>query len=201
MSHSERYLSFRCPRWRELPELELYMDQVLCILEKNLGLFGEETDSKKEDDGQKTSVVITPTMINNYVKNKLIPPPEKKRYSRLHLAYLHIICVGKRILSMSEIKAVLDILLDEYTPEEAYDLFCDEIEGALRHTFGGEFLSAGDGSLSSARIVLSALANAFSFKMYAQNMISEVRPTVTEENPKQKEKNKEKEKNKKNSEK
>ena len=78
MSHSERYLSFRCPRWRELPELELYMDQVLCILEKNLGLFGEETDSKKEDDGQKTSVVITPTMINNYVKNKLIPPPEKK---------------------------------------------------------------------------------------------------------------------------
>jgi len=201
MSHSERYLSFRCPRWRELPELELYMDQVLCILEKNLGLFGEETDGKKEDDGQKTSVVITPTMINNYVKNKLIPPPEKKRYSRLHLAYLHIICVGKRILSMSEIKAVLDILLDEYTPEEAYDLFCDEIEGALRHTFGGEFLSAGDGSLSSARIVLSALANAFSFKMYAQNTISEVRPAVTEENPKQKEKNNEKEKNKKNSEK
>lgn len=198
MPHNERYLSFRCPRWGELPELELYMDQVLFVLEKNLHLFGESVDdeNKKEDDDSKNMTVITQTMVNNYVKNKLIPPPKKKKYSRLHLAYLHIICVGKRILSMTEIKSVLDILTGAYTPEEAYDLFCDEIEHALKYTFGGESPVNADESLEGARRVLSAFAKAFSYKIYAQNAINEIKPEEMEETVKSKEKNKDKDKNK-----
>ena len=73
----EQASAFHCPRWEELPKLLLYMDQVILVLEETLSLFVEEKEN-----------VVTSTMINNYVKHKVIPAPVKKKYEKEHLANL-----------------------------------------------------------------------------------------------------------------
>lgn len=174
-----KYLEFHCPRWSELPELELYMDQVLSIIEKNLSLFKEKQEcdekSKEKDDKERgSSPLLTPTMINNYVKHKLLPPPLKKRYSKEHLALLHIICLAKRVLSMNEIKAVIDAFGDEYDVSYKYDLFCDEIENALKITFGSELPGTNivNSDIPASHAVLCAFARSFSHKIYVQCAIA-----------------------------
>ena len=69
---------FDLPDWDSLPQLDLYMDQVILLLTRYLSpleRYGEEK-------------AITASIINNYVRMKVMPPPVKKRYSRVHLAYL-----------------------------------------------------------------------------------------------------------------
>lgn len=115
-------IEFHCPRWNELPDVDLYMDQVVSVLEKNLSVFSQI-------EGEK---VITPTMINNYVKQKLVLPPEKKRYNKEHLSCFFIICLMKRILSISEISRLLAYISRNQSMETGYDLFCTELEKALK---------------------------------------------------------------------
>jgi len=67
--------SFLFPRWNELPEVDLYMDQVVGYLSQKLSVF---YDTEDEDSGK----MITATMINNYVKQRIIAAPVKKRYDR-----------------------------------------------------------------------------------------------------------------------
>ena len=67
--------NFHIPRWNELPNLDLYLDQLVTILEKNL----------KDYIGNKDETIITKAMINNYVKQGLIKPPKKKKYNELML--------------------------------------------------------------------------------------------------------------------
>ena len=78
----------------DVPNIDLYMDQVTTILDEMLGPITRKPDEDK---------IITKTMINNYAKNKLLPPPEKKRYSREHLLMLIFIYYFKNILSISDI--------------------------------------------------------------------------------------------------
>ena len=85
------------PRWQELPDLELYMDQVLSLTERYLGM-----DTEHAGRG------LTASMVNNYVKLGVMPAPVKKRYTRKHLAYLIMICALKEILPMAEIRALLE---------------------------------------------------------------------------------------------
>lgn len=86
------------PCWEELPVFELYMDQVIVLVNGYLKIL--------EGDDER---VLTPSMINNYVKLKTLPAPVKKRYSRVHLAYLIMICVLKQSLSISMIQKILPI--------------------------------------------------------------------------------------------
>ena len=64
-------LTYRCPRYEHLPNIPLYSDQVIDSLKQYTAPF--YSDSSEQ--------AITPTMINNYVKMKLTPPPEKKKYT------------------------------------------------------------------------------------------------------------------------
>ena len=70
--------SFHLPTWEELPDLELYMDQVVSLVIRYVNL---QPHSALKDS------ILTASAVNNYVRLKLIPPPVKKRYSRIHLAY------------------------------------------------------------------------------------------------------------------
>ena len=92
------------PSWDELPEFELYMDQVIAIVNRYMGNMADLMHDEK---------IITQAMINNYVKNKLIPPPVKKRYSKIHIAALLIICSCKQSMNISSIMAFLDIESNE----------------------------------------------------------------------------------------
>lgn len=97
--------SRKIPIWNELPEIDLYMDQIIVLMEKYLG---SATNDK----------LITPSMINNYVKLGIIPPPEKKKYSKTHIAYLIIICSLKQVMPIADIKILIDEKLKKQSIEE-----------------------------------------------------------------------------------
>lgn len=121
------FARYRCPRWEELPDLGLYMDQVLIVVEGALRpLFPNDP------------VVLTSTMVNNYVKQQVLIPSEKKKYRREHLAALIAITVLKRVLSVTEIKVVLGHLAEGAGPQEGYDRFCAQLECRLNGKAGTE---------------------------------------------------------------
>lgn len=88
----------------DIPTIELYMDQVTTFMDKYLS-------QNKRADEDKT---LTKTMINNYTKNELLPPPNKKRYSKEHIIILIYIYYLKNVISISDIKTMLDPLLENY---------------------------------------------------------------------------------------
>lgn len=98
--------------WERLPELELYMDQVVTFLNRQLEPFttGDER-------------LLTPSMVNNYVKDGVLPRPEKKKYSRNHLAMLMMICSLKSVLSLPEISEMLQGITEDRKIEEQYPGF------------------------------------------------------------------------------
>ena len=128
----QEILDYRCPRYEQLPDLPLYSEQLIDTLtRRTVPLLG---------DGREP--VLTPSMINNYVKQKLIPPPEKKRYDRTHLAYLYCICLLKQVLSSQEISSMLQIQSGHIPFPAAYDYFCTELELALKASFSTRDFSA-----------------------------------------------------------
>ena len=88
----------------EIPNIDLYMDQVLTFMNGNL-------ENVKRYDSDK---VMTKTMINNYAKNHLLPPPEKKKYTKEHIMVLMFIYYFKNILSIGDIQSILNPLTDRY---------------------------------------------------------------------------------------
>lgn len=116
--------AFHIPRWHELPDMELYMDQVISQLEKYLAPV----------QGVGGGHFVTSSMINNYVKQQLLPAPVKKRYSRVHMAHLVVICLLKQVLSIPEVKLLLQACLSNRSEGEmpaAYDTFCTAQERSL----------------------------------------------------------------------
>lgn len=117
-----------CPRWNELPDLELYMDQVISVLNRVLKEITLSNDDK----------IVTSSMINNYVKHGIVKAPVKKRYERTHLAYLIAVCVLKRVYSMEEISTLISIQMNRYPTDVAYDSFCEEFENCFNAIFSGQ---------------------------------------------------------------
>ena len=105
---------YRLPTWEQIPTLGLYMDQVLTLLSRYLPFL-----PKKEKEEQ----IITTSAINNYVRMKLMPAPEKKKYHRVHIAYLIMICALKQSLTMSEIQKILPNGLTEDEVKSTYEEF------------------------------------------------------------------------------
>ena len=88
----------------DIPNIDLYMDQVTTFMEEQLAATKRYGDDK----------ILTKTMINNYAKNKLLPPPEKKRYSKEHLLVLIFIYYFKNILSITDIQKLLGPITEKY---------------------------------------------------------------------------------------
>ncbi|MDO4443074.1 MAG: DUF1836 domain-containing protein [Slackia sp.] len=115
------------PRYDELPDIELYMDQMLTYIDDRLRPL-LPADEK----------LLTSSMVNNYVKQKLIPTPSHKRYGREHVALLIFICLMKRTASMADIQRLFAIQETTYSTRRAYDFFCTAAEESLRALFCGE---------------------------------------------------------------
>lgn len=88
----------------DIPSIELYMDQITTFMDKYLS-------KNKRTEEDKT---LTKTMINNYTKNELLPPPNKKRYSKEHIILLIYIYYLKNVISINDIQTVLTPLIDKY---------------------------------------------------------------------------------------
>ena len=92
----------------DIPDIELYMDQVTSFMDQHLSGNKRNADDK----------VLTKTMINNYTKNRLIPPPEKKRYSKEHIILLIYIYYLKNVLPIGDIQRILTPMTLKYFDEE-----------------------------------------------------------------------------------
>lgn len=116
--------SYPLPNWDSLPQFDLYMDQVIILLGEYLGVYTNGGSDEK---------FITASMINNYVKLKIMPAPVKKKYSRLHLAYLIMICSLKQTLSMATIQKILPSDMAEDRIKEVYCGFIVNYNRAIEH--------------------------------------------------------------------
>lgn len=92
----------------DIPNIDLYMDQVTTFMEENL----KSTRRYPEDK------ILTKTMINNYAKNNLLPPPVKKKYSKEHMFLLIFIYYFKSLLSITDIQALLEPVTEKYFQNE-----------------------------------------------------------------------------------
>ena len=92
-------------RLEDIPNIDLYMDQVTTFMDKQL------KNTTRNPEGDK---ILTKTMINNYAKNNLLPPPVKKKYSKEHIVLLIFIYYYKGILSISDIQTLLKPLTERY---------------------------------------------------------------------------------------
>ena len=114
----ETYLNEHAlPLWEELPSLDLYMDQVVALLNSYLGFLPKEVGM---------DAVVTAAAVNNYVRKKIMPAPVKKRYSRIHLAYLLMICSLKQSVSISYIQQMLPPTLTEQQVHDVYNRFAEQ---------------------------------------------------------------------------
>ena len=118
---SETIRSFRMPRYHELPNEGLYLEQTTQYINSILSSLG---------------IVLTSSMISNYVKKGIIASPIKKLYYAEQIAYLFYIAIAKNVLSMEHIIMLRKMQERSYPKEVAYDYLCDEFENVLFHVFG-----------------------------------------------------------------
>ena len=121
----ERIKNWQILRYDELPDFGLYIDQLIHVA---------------ETQAEPLSIVrtyqhLTPSMVNNYVKNNILPPPIKKKYNREHLAILIVIAFLKSVYSIDEIRQGIEISLQNKNYTVAYGEFCDFIENAIKKYF------------------------------------------------------------------
>ena len=113
----------------DIPNIDLYMDQVTTFMDDHLGLF-KRTESEK---------ILTKTMINNYSKCGILPPTNKKKYTNDHMVLLLFVYYFKNILSIPDIKTLLDpvkdIVMTEDAPFSTGD-FLDRIMAIQKEHFG-----------------------------------------------------------------
>lgn len=84
--------------YKDLPDIDLYMDQVVTFLDKQFSIFQTSTLDKQ----------ITSSMINNYVKGEVVSAPISKKYNREHLALIEEVCTLKQVLTIAEVKQIID---------------------------------------------------------------------------------------------
>ena len=157
---------FNIPRWEELPNVDLYLDQVVTLINNSLSPFMSSNINNEKKGNQ----ILTKTMINNYVKNKLIEAPIKKKYSKLQLAKLLIICILKQVYSMMEINNLINIELKKIKMEIAYNRFCEQFEKALKCTYDNKEFTISESTTNNERL-LKAVLFSCTYKIYVQNNI------------------------------
>lgn len=90
---------YHLPEWNSIPDFGLYMDQVIVLLEQYLSFIPTPAGAKEH--------IVTSATINNYVRLKIMPAPVKRKYHRVHIAYLVMILTMKQSLSISDVQKVI----------------------------------------------------------------------------------------------
>lgn len=176
--------SFRMMRYDEIPDIDLYMEQVVAFVNRNLSVFSREDEEYQ----------ITPSMINNYVKYGIIPPPDKKKYKRRHIAYIYAVYFLKQVLTMNEIKDIIRYQIKCSGEKKAYEFFCNEIERALKNCCRCVVAEPEEFSVDDYSMKYSAIAIAN--KLYARKIIELQREPDEDSEDKKAEKKQEKQEKK-----
>ena len=151
--------NFKMPRWEELPSVDLYLDQVLSLLDEWVGGY-------LIIEGKK---VMTKTMVNNYVKQKYVKAPVKKKYDREAVASLFVIAVLKPVYTINEISRLTKLAIRTISPENGYNQFCQMVEAAVSHAFHGTSMPK-EANSSDPRGILWNVCNSFACQLYVRNI-------------------------------
>ena len=138
---AEAVRKFRLPRFEEIPDVGLYLEQVTKYIGDCLAPL--------------ENVSITGSMISNYVKRGLVPNPVKKQYNREQIAYLLYIAVAKNALSLDNIGILFDMQRRTREIKAAYDYFCTELEDFIFYVFGlKDSVEPADSNTSDEKMIL-----------------------------------------------
>lgn len=149
------FKQYQLPTWEELPDFELYMDQVILLTTRVLAPIVPH-------------FTLTPAMVNNYVKQKVMPAPLKKRYTKVHLSYLIRITLLKQILSLPEINAILSFSCKKESEQDCYMFFVHlqqqsfaQVSGTLKQGIKQE--------QTEACFLLQNIVLSLTYKLYGQH--------------------------------
>ena len=152
------------PRYAELPDFDIYMDQLLLFVERALAPVTSPDDRP-----------LTASMVNNYVKARVLPAVRGKRYGREHVATLLAVCLAKRAFSMARVAQMARLIAAGEGGEASYDAFCELFEGHMRALAG---LAGGCGAREAAARatpkadLLEALAGALANVIYLDDLLA-----------------------------
>lgn len=158
---AETLKDFRLPRYTEIPNMGLYLEQATKYVGEYLSPLGDYT--------------LTPSMISNYVKKGLIANPVKKQYGREQIAYLFFIAVAKSVLSLDALVGFIKIQQSSYTLPKAYDYFCDQLESLLLFTFEitDQLALHGEDSTDEKRLLFTCMVAAVQ-KVYLEKCLEAI---------------------------
>lgn len=160
--------SFHLPTYNEIPDVGLFLEQTTKFISEHLGPLDK--------------IVITSSMISNYVKMKLVDSPVKKQYSRDQIAYLIFIAITKSVLPLEDIQVLIQIQRRTYSTSRAYTYFCTEMENMLRFVFGLENeLNPIEPGASDEKVMLRNITIAVAHKVYLDKCCAVLRHSVGSE--------------------
>lgn len=156
-------LKFKLPRYDELPDIDLYIEQVIDYIDSIFAPLEIQSDKK----------TLTPYMVNNYVKQGIVPQTVKKKYSKHHIAYLIIVYIGKQVFTIEEINEMIAIQTKTFDIKTAYDYMCNETETVLHSVFSQKPIPQ-DSTKTNAmlRYLVRSPIIAFANKLYTQKLLS-----------------------------
>lgn len=147
--------------WDGFPDIGLYMDQIISYMGRQLIAY-EGGDA------------LTPAMVNNYIKDGLLPRADGKKYSKPHLAYLTAICALKQVLSVKETRALLQAGGEDQDPEDLYAAFFQELSLALDCT--AELVDPDAPEEELARLALRFALRSYADKLACERILSLIAP-------------------------
>lgn len=153
---------FRLPRYAEIPNVGLYLEQATKYVCEHLEPLGEFS--------------LTPSMISNYVKKGLIANPVKKLYGREQIAYLFFIAVAKSVLSLDALTGFIRLQQSTYSLAKAYDYFCQEFENLLQFTFENKdtIEKVGEDTTDEKRLLYTCIVAAVQ-KVYLEKCLEAIK--------------------------
>lgn len=113
------------PRYESLPDIGLYIDQVITYVTGEIQNIFKLSHPNGED-------ILTPSMINNYVKNKIMTPPVKKKYKKSHIAFIFTITILKQVGSLNDVSFGIKNLTHKLGAKDAFNTFIQFLESALK---------------------------------------------------------------------
>lgn len=143
--------------WDKLPDIPLYMDQVVSYLSRQMAAMG---------DGD----ALTSAMINNYIKDGLVERANGKKYGQEHLAYLTAISALKQVMSVREMKVLTTVGREMRAPERQYEYFCTYLDQAMSDAAGHIDEATSDRDLP--KLVLDLAMRSYAYGLAAHRALA-----------------------------
>ena len=158
--------------WQELPDISLYMDQIISYMPRQLIHFDDRD-------------TLTSAMVNNYIKDGIVPRAEGKRYSPTHLAYLTAVCALKKVLSVRDISNLIhsgeELGMDS---EAMYGYFLRKLDKALSDT--ADTISSDAEQKELAKLALTLALQSYAYQLACTRILDILQPCSEDDDKKKK---------------